>query len=539
MKNIMKSLKLPLLVMAVFLSACKKEVETGILNKSNFSDTNTPLKEAADFPIGVAIDFNPMMNNQQYREVAQRDFDGVTFSYHMKHGAIVRDDGTMNFANTDALVQACGNLEIFGHTLGWHQNQNASYLKNFSGIVIPAAVNLIQNGGFELGGATNFNNWSVFNSGNPAGSATITVGTGNEVRTGTRSMKVTNPTAYPGNQWRVQVASDFIPTVAGRQYTISYWVRALSAGGSIRLSTQTSGGGEPQYQGDQTIGTAWQQVSWTITANSPQTRVLFDMGQASNTYFIDDVSFSEAIIAPSGGQITARLDQALNSFITQIVTRYKNKVKAWDVVNELFTEDGNIRNNNNTSTTPTDVLVWSHYLGRDYALKAFNYARAADPNADLYINDYNLESSPRKLDSLIAFVGELKRKGAKVDGIGTQMHIFWNSSHAGIDAMFQKLAATGLKIRVSELDVRINPTNKGSFIFDKYMEGYQAQMYNYVVKSYIKHVPPAQRAGITIWGISDNTSWLYNNGRDFPLLYRADFSKKQAYGGVLDGLQKK
>lgn len=536
--KILRKLKISFLVASLLFSACQRQVKVDILNQGNFAETNSPLKEPADFPMGVAIDFTPMINSQQYREVAQRDFDGVTFSYHMKHGAIVRDDGSLNFTNTDALVAATGDLDIFGHTLGWHQNQNASYLKNFSGIVIPAATNLVANGGFEAGSGTAFNNWSVFNSGNPTGSATIAVGAGaNEVRTGTRSMRVVNPTAYPGNQWRVQVASDLINTSNGRQYTVSYWVRAANAGGSIRLSTATSGGGEPQYQADQTIGTAWQQVSWTINANSPQTRVVFDMGQVVNTYFIDDVNFSEAVVAPTGAQIVTRLDQALNTFITQTVNRYKNKVKAWDVVNELFTEDGNIRNNTNTSTTPSDVLVWSHYLGRDYALRAFNYARAADPNADLYINDYNLESSPRKLDSLIAFVGELKRKGAKVDGIGTQMHVTMNTSYGGIESMFKKLAATGLKIRISELDVRINPNNKGSFTFDALQESFQAQMYNFIVKSYIENIPKAQQAGITIWGITDNTSWLFNNGRDYPLLYRADFSKKQAYAGVLQGLQ--
>src|SRR5215207_7129523 len=94
-------------------------------------------------------------------------------------------------------------------------------------------------------------------------------------------------------------------------------------------------------------------------------------------------------------------------------------------------------------------------MGRDYALKAFNYAKAADPNALLFINDYGLETNSQKLDSLIAFVAELKSKGAKVDGIGTQMHIATNTQLAGIDLMMQKLAATGLKIRISELDVRV------------------------------------------------------------------------------------
>src|SRR5690606_9753999 len=121
--------------------------------------------------------------------------------------------------------------------------------------------------------------------------------------------------------------------------------------------------------------------------------------------------------------------------------RYKNVVHAWDVVNELFTDNGSIRNNTNTTTTASDVFVWSNYMD-NYALKSFEYAEAADPNVILYINDYGLESSTAKLDSLIDYTANLIAQGAKVDGIGTQMHVSWNTSYNGIDQMFQKLAAT-------------------------------------------------------------------------------------------------
>ncbi|HMP91663.1 MAG TPA: endo-1,4-beta-xylanase, partial [Phnomibacter sp.] len=490
--------------------------------------------EAADFPIGVALSYTPTMTDTRYLEIVKRDFDETVFEYHMKHGAIVQDNGSFNFTRTDEMVNAVGSNALFGHVLAWHSNQNATYLKNFAGIVVPAATELLSNPGFESGLAS----WSTFNSGNPSGSATITTGSGsNEVRTGTGAMKVINPTAYPGNQWRVQVAGPLVPTVPGQQYTFNYWVKAAAGGGSIRLSTATNAGGSPQYQGDQTIGTAWQQINWTITANSTETRVLFDMGQAANTYYIDDASFKEVVATPNPGQIGEKLDQALKTFIQTMVNRYKTKVRAWDVVNEVFADGGGtIRNNNNTSTTPSDVLVWSHYMGRDFAFKAFKYAQEADPTADLYINDYNLESNNAKLDSTIAYVAELKAKGAKIDGIGTQMHINWNTSRAGIDNMFKKLAATGLKVRVSELDVRTVLNSAAGFLTPQ-LAGYQAAMYEYVVTSYLKHVPPAQRAGITVWGVVDKYSWLSNSGKEFPLLYDDNYTKKPAYAGFLKGLR--
>lgn len=530
MKKISVNIFVPVTFLSMIFSSCTKMNEVGILNTGAFSDTTGALKDATDITMGVAVDFPAMVTNSKYSSTVQRDFDRVTFGYHMKHGAIVKDNGTMDFTNTDALVTAAGNMDIFGHVLGWHANQNATYLKEYSGLVIPAATENLGNPGFESG----LTGWAIYNT----NGATITSSTNSsEFRTGTSAMKVVNPTAWSGGQWRVQVASSLVPTIVGKQYVITYWVKAAAAGGSIRLSTADQTGGNAQYQGDQTIGTSFAQVTWTITANSTQTRFLFDMGLLANTYYIDDASFKEVIPVPGGVQIAAKLDTALGKFITTIVGRYKNKVKAWDVVNELMDDNGNLRNNSNTNTTPADVLVWSNYLGRDYALKAFNYAKAADPAALLFINEYNLESKPAKLDSLIAMVSELKGKGAKIDGIGTQMHIAWNVSYDGVDQMMKKLAATGLKIHISELDVKINPTLNSGFILTNLEANYQAEMYKYVVQSYLKYIPKAQQFGITIWGVSDDTSWLSKNGLEFPLLYNADFSKKQAYSAVCLGLK--
>jgi endo-1,4-beta-xylanase len=531
-------------IFLIVLSSCSKKNDKDIANPGFVTATDTagPLKSLTDLTLGVAIDYNPAIDNTTYINTVKKEFDAVTFSYNMKHGAIVQDNGVLNFTAADAMMNAAGTLEVFGHTLAWHENQNAGYLKNFSGINgSGTGPEALQNTGFESGNATSFLNWNTYNSGNPAGAATISVGSGAaEVRTGTRSMKVVNTTANPTEQWRVQVAGDLIPTKIGKEYAVSYWVKAASAGGAIRLSTQTNTGGSPQYQGDQSIGTDWQEVKWTITANSTETRILFDMGQAAKTYYIDDASFKElgAGVA-TDAEIAGKLDVALNDYITKMVTHFKGKVKAWDVVNELFDNGGNIRNNANTpnSNKANDFFVWSGYLGRDLGLKAFNYAKAADPAALLFINDYGLESSIAKLDSLIKYVAELKGKGAKVDGIGTQMHINATTNFAGIDAMMQKLGATGLRIRISELDVRVNPDLRGGYILTPFEAFGQQEMYKYVIQSYLKYIPAAQRYGITVWGLTDNTSWLYNNGKDFPLLFNENFSKKPAYGGVVSALK--
>lgn len=525
---------IPAALVSLSLVSCKKDFDDiGILNTTTYSDTSGPLKSAANFPVGFAIENNLFMNNAAYRATVLREVNSVTFGNEMKQSSILQGNGAYNFTTADALFNAVNTagIAVFGHVLGWHQQQSAGYLKSYAGITVAAATELLtNNAGFESG----LNGWSTFNT---TGGATVTANTGAaDARSGTGSMKVVNPVANPGNPWRVQVSSAAFATTPGKQYAISYWVKAASAGGSIRLS---SGPTSPQYQGNQTIGTTYQQITWTITASLASTTFLFDLGEVANTYFIDDVSVKEVVEAPSGTQIAARVDQALNNWITAIVSRYAGKIKAWDVINELFTESGAIRNNINTvpAVAPADMFVWSEYLGRDYALKAFNYAKAADPNALLFINDFNLESNSVKLDSLLAYVKELKAKGAKVDGLGTQMHMSIRTSYSAIDNMFKKMAATGLLVRISELDVRVNPGDKTAFFTIPTTLSYQADMYNYVIKSYIRNVPEAQRHGITVWGVDDPTSWLYRNGNDYPLLFDRNFAKKPAYGAMLQVLK--
>jgi len=123
-----------------------------------------------------------------------------------------------------------------------------------------------------------------------------------------------------------------------------------------------------------------------------------------------------------------------------------------------------------------------------------------------------------------------------VDGIGTQMHIAWNTNKAGIESMFQKLGATGLKIRITELDIR-TMLNSAAAAPTPQLMAYQADMARFVVETYYKYVPPAQRGGITLWGVIDRLSWLYNNGREFPLFYDTNYQRKPSYAGLLKGMR--
>lgn len=528
----------------LLFSSCKKNNDSGGTTPPPtppVSDTSGTLKDAADFDIGFAVDYSPFINNSAYCAVVAREADNVTFGYNMKNGAIVKDDGSFDFSNADAMfnVATAAGLKVYGHTLVWHENQNATYLNSLTqGTADSSAPNILLNGGFETNSGGNFSNWSVYN----ANGATFSAGIGTtEVHSGTSSLKIVNPNNLTTEQWKVQIASDLFNTTVNTSYKVSFWIKSLTAAGSGRLSTQPTA----QYQSDFSTTTDWKQITWTFTAKDAQTRILFDMAGVANTYFIDDVTVRDAspVVPADGSKVAAAVDSALSRFIRAMVTRYAGKVKAWDVVNEPMADGtSGLRTSANTpASNASDRFFWSDYLGRNYALKAFQYAKAADPNALLFINDYNLEFNSAKLDSLINFVSELKGKGAQIDGIGTQMHISINTSKNGIDNMFQKLAATGLKIRVSELDVRINPGNTAGFMPTDALFATQADMYKYVVQSFLKYVPAPQRYGITVWGVNDGDSWIITSQKqaDNPLLFNDSFGKKPAYYGFLLGLKGK
>jgi endo-1,4-beta-xylanase len=203
------------------------------------------------------------------------------------------------------------------------------------------------------------------------------------------------------------------------------------------------------------------------------------------------------------------------------------------VVNEVFNENGTLR----TGVSTNDIFYWGSVLGNGYIADAFKYARQADPAAVLFINDYNLESSNPKLDAFVAMANDLKAQSVPIDGVGTQMHISINTSNANIDAMFQKLAATGLKVHVSELDIRINPNNTTPFTATADLLSQQAAKYRYVAESYNKYVPASQRFGITVWNLTDGDSWIVQSGnQDYPTLFDASYNKKPAFLQFLLGL---
>ena len=484
----------------------------------------TTLKEASSIPIGVGISYDLFKTNTNYSSLVKTHFDRITPEYQMKHGAVVKNDGSFDFTKTDELINVlvpAAGLTVFGHTLAWHQNNNGNYLRSLSGTTGP---NLVLNSGYENG----FTNWFTQVSSTAPTAGSITLET-TDVQSGTQAAKIIVTTPGP-NAYSIQIVSDNFTVTTGSNYKLLFWAKAAANGQSLRAVAQ----GTSYYtQQDQSLTMTWTQYTFNFTPTENSVSIKFHFPN-TGTFLIDDLS----VKLVSGTIDPLQVKNALKNWITAMATRYKGKVTGWDVANEVVVDGTGALRTSANSPAGGDIFYWADHLGRNYIDSAFRWANAADPDAKLFINDYNLESDNRKLDSVIKIINELKTAGIPIHGAGVQMHISINTSNSGIDNVFQKLAATGLLIHVSEMDVRINPSNTAGFTVTSALLDQQSQKYKYVAQSYFQNVPAAQRFGITVWNLTDADSWIVLTGKeDFPTLFNSSYQKKAAYTGFCQGLK--
>jgi len=483
------------------------------------------LKDAASYTIGVGVSYDLLKNNTNYSSLVKAQFDRITPEYQMKHGANVKNDGSFDFAKTDELVNTlaiANGLSVYGHTLVWHQNNNGNYLRSLAGTTGP---NLVLNPGFESG----FTNWFTQVSSTPPTAGSIALET-TDVQSGTQAAKIIVTTPGP-NAYSIQIISDNFSVTSGAVYKIKFWAKAAVNAQSLRTVAQ---GTSFYAQQDQPLTTTWAPYTFSFTPTENSVSVKFHFPN-TGTFLIDNLSVALSSIAVD----PVLVDNALHNWITTMVDRYKGKVTGWDVANEVVIDGtGDLRTSSNSSGSANDNFYWADHLGRNYIANAFRWANAADSSAKLFINDYNLESDSRKLDSVIKLINVLKTAGVPIHGVGLQMHISINTNNTGIDNAFQKLAATGLLIHVSEMDVRINPANTSGFSATSALLDMQAQKYKYVAQSYFQNVPSAQRFGITVWNLTDADSWIVLSGKeDFPTLFNSSYQKKPAFSSLVQGLK--
>ena len=372
-------------------------------------------------------------------------------------------------------------------------------------------------------------------------------------------------------------------------------------------TTYSSQGGYNTFS----VGTDWVKCEFTFTpAYDDANRIILNFGKVGATYYIDNIKFGLAkdqtsatrgiqyVLARNGkarkatragskmyyilktpAEKQAALEGAMDAWVSGVANHLKEKNVVpfgYEVINEPIADGSNMYRglsegtfggtwtdddgNTQYDAAPTEddanglTLNWGSghwywgYYVPDYHVKAFQLARKYLPaDTKLFVNDYNLETSPKKLEALIKFAKEIDEKNGSpiVDGIGTQMHVTLNCSDDAeknaasiaelktkVDAMFQTMAATGKLVRVTELDLSLGTGTPSS---NQYKA--QSDAYRMIVESYKANVPEAQQSGITVWSLSDNEAeheyWLKGQ---VPNLFDKDYKRKWAYKGFCDGI---
>ncbi|HEY9046263.1 MAG TPA: endo-1,4-beta-xylanase [Ohtaekwangia sp.] len=220
----------------------------------------------------------------------------------------------------------------------------------------------------------------------------------------------------------------------------------------------------------------------------------------------------------------------LQDHITTVVSRYKGKIYAWDVVNEAVADD------------PTKLLrntPWYKICGEDFIIKAFEYAHAADPDAILFYNDYNTER-PEKRDRVYTLLKKLRDAKVPVHAVGMQGHwSIFEPSEKDLRATLDKFSSLGLNIQITELDVSVYPSEKfprerrqgESDVFTSELENKQMERYKMVFRVLREYKNVI--TGVTFWNISDKHTWLDTypvpGRKNYPLLFDQNLKPKKVF----------
>ena len=249
--------------------------------------------------------------------------------------------------------------------------------------------------------------------------------------------------------------------------------------------------------------------------------------QAPDWWFTNGYAASRA----SKEVVKARLIKHIKT----VVGHYKGQVHGWDVVNEAIEDDGSFRKSQ-----------YYNIIGEEFIELAFKFAHEADPDAELYYNDYSTHK-PAKREAIVRLVKNLKAKGCRIDAVGMQSHVAFDTPLDEYEKSIEAFAAAGVKVQVTELDLSVLPwpqQGMGAAIeqnfeyrqqIDPYRDGLpedvaqkQADFYCKLFEIYLRHAADMKR--VTFWGVLDSESWKNNwpvEGRvDYPLAFYGDGKEK-------------
>ena len=233
----------------------------------------------------------------------------------------------------------------------------------------------------------------------------------------------------------------------------------------------------------------------------------------------------------------------MRDHIQTVVGRYKGRIKGWDVVNEAVVDDGSLK-----------PSAWMKIVGEEYLVRAFQYAHEADPDVELYYNDFSAENAPKR-NGVIRLVKMLQENGINVAGIGMQGHYKMDWPSPGqVDSTIREFSALGVKVMITEMDIDVLPQPDWSqsaevsrrFRYNDLLDPYKsglprerqeelANRYAELFRVFVRNHDRMSR--VTFWGVEDGNSWLNKfpiAGRtSYPLLFDRDGKPKPAFDAVV------
>ncbi len=523
-----------------------------------------------NFKLGAGTIVNDYLNNQTYRKMINSNFTETVAGNAMKMASCVDGNGKMNFSTVKNYVNTAtaAGLNVYGHTLAWHSQQPKGWLlKLLADKPDPDAGEVYT----EVAGKdfrTDKNvGWKANESEN---GYTITFDA-------TNGLKVTTTVS---KSWEVQfVAWDNIILEAGKTYKMTVTLKGSKSGKlDGHIGDWTSNG-----DGDDKTGvnisipftTDWVDKEISVTPTLNTNFLLIHVPNYIGDVYIKSIKFEgnkpAKMISQTRQEMHDTLVYAMDKWIKGMMDACGGKVKAWDLVNEAISGGGNDGSGNyllqhsknyNPSGNPDatwdvggDAFYWQDYMGDlEYVRQACCLARKYGPeDVVLFINDYNLESdwdNNQKVKSLVGWIKKWEADGVtKIDGIGTQMHIscfenenIQNSIKSHITTMFSVMASSGKLCRISELDmgyVRGSDRWGAAIQTTQLTEAEHKKMasfYEWIIKEYLRIIPPSQQWGICQWCTTDAPSGGGWRAGEPVGIWDANYYRKHAYAGFVRGL---
>ena len=537
------------------------------LNAYDVLKTYIDQAENPNFRLGSIVNLDDWESKNTSTRIILDNFSEMTFSgTELFHDAVVEDDGKINLNAVKSMMESvkAADFSVFGHALCANTNQNSVYLNN----LLTPQVFAPENDVLDKSGLNETPFEGGWRGAHDTGGGSVSRAN-NGIAGGSASLNLTNGNNTTVANTRIQSPS-IDRTQAIKKWLVTFCIKSDMPGrGRVALSNNFRN--RYPFTLDENEGatsifnttTEWQQFQFVVDADianlnstsiSRGDSLLFtfsiDVGYVRNVkYQVDIQTLSmipiEGDVVPEYTAFAFRSDNekeellkgAMQEYISATIDTCKNVIKGWDVVSNPMSERnlGEIKYGSDFFVIPDGEFYWQDYLGKDYAVTAFNLARqSGNGNEKLFIYEDNLFNNPAKYNGFVEYIKYIDSKGATVDGISTPLSATLGVTDIqAIKDFFVALAATGKLVRISDLTVGIRRAGSSANLnISSLTENEQLAMsdfYEEIAAAYFENIPAAQRYGITLHTPVDNTT--------FVGLWSTDYSRKHTFAGFIKGFK--